>query len=145
VPNGEGVLADLRDRLAAWEAGAFGDALDAHRDGVTGWYLDGLRGLLREELSRERAVLLAALTLSRRHRPQHRLESWRPQRCRLHAFVARAVRGSARQPLQAGAFTASLLGPAELGDAVHRHRCIACGNLFPNGRDRCPICGWQAS
>lgn len=36
-----------------------------------------------------------------------------------------------------------LVVPADWGgwyDAVQRHRCACCGNLFVAGRDRCPLC-----
>jgi hypothetical protein len=230
-----GVLDDLRDHLVGWEERSGGDAVDAHRQRVMARYLEGLRELLRDEPSRERAALLAALALGprghglpraadigplvrlavetpadvvdlaiawgagwgrsvrpdgrwqarwtgsvlalaclvrgsinrtvgwlaanvadfrqvlrhggeqehrdrldgladtvalelatgrcrcghgnlRAHspigscaRPEHRLESWLPDRCRLHAFVAVAVRGSARLPVRAGAFEPSML------------------------------------
>src|SRR5207249_4576118 len=42
-------------------------------------------------------------------RSEHRLTSWRPDMCRLAAFVATAVRGSAQLPPQTGAFATSML------------------------------------
>lgn len=45
-------------------------------------------------------------------RPGHRLDAWRPDRCRLPAFVAMAVRGTAHLPVRAGAFSASMLATA---------------------------------
>jgi hypothetical protein len=271
-PTGAGVLLDLRNRLVAWESRAFGDPLDAYRDGVMARYLDGLRRLLQGEASRERAVLMAVLALGPRHRglpgagdlgplvglavetpvdvldvaiawgagwgrsvwpehewharwtaavlalaslvgssinrtvawladnvtdlrevlylggerelrerldgfsdaialelatgrcrcghgdsasrsapgtcarPQHRLESWGPERCRLHAFVATAVRGSAQVPVRAGRFAVSML--AGLMEAEHLLRvgvaefsvCHACNGdmigLAANDRAR---------
>jgi hypothetical protein len=64
--------------------------------------------------------------------PRHALTSWRPDDCRLPAFVATAVRGSARLPPPTGAFAASML--AELlredhlvrVDAAEFHVCHAC-------------------
>jgi hypothetical protein len=153
---------------------------------------------------------------------RHALVSWRPDACRLSAFVATAVRGSAPLPLRGGAFAASMLAallrqdhlvrvdaaefnvchvcnaelivraplrrgidlssvrrglhdisrcpdcgtppdpartfrvarknwlivPTDWGgryEAVHRQRCPGCGNLFPAGHERCPLCLRPAS
>jgi hypothetical protein len=41
-----------------------------------------------------------------------------------------------------------LIVPADWGgryEAVHRHRCPGCGNLFPAGHERCPLCLCPAS
>jgi hypothetical protein len=53
-------------------------------------------------------------------RPEHRLDTWAPDRCRLHAFVAVAVRGSARLPVRAGAFEPSMLAGALEADQLLR-------------------------
>jgi hypothetical protein len=42
-------------------------------------------------------------------RVEHRLDRWRPEDCRLRAFVATAVRGSAGRSVAAGAFSVSML------------------------------------
>jgi hypothetical protein len=42
-------------------------------------------------------------------RREHRLDMWRPDRCRLPAFVATAVRGTTLLPVRAGAFGTSML------------------------------------
>jgi hypothetical protein len=153
---------------------------------------------------------------------RHALLSWRPDDCRLAAFVATAVRGTARLPVRGGAFATSMLAtllredqllrvdaaefsvchvcnagliagapyrhgmelsslrrglydlgrcpdcgaspdptrtyrvarknwllvPADWGGrhvAVDRRRCTACGNLYPAGHERCPLCFRQAS
>jgi hypothetical protein len=42
-------------------------------------------------------------------RPEHRLDTWRPDACRLHAFVATAVRGAASLHVRSGQFAVSML------------------------------------
>jgi hypothetical protein len=94
-----------------------------------GGNVDGFQGALQARDPGERAALFAGhavelamelalgacscghdgrLTNSCRS-PQHRLDSWRPDECRLPAFLATAVRGSARFPPRAGAFAVSML------------------------------------
>jgi hypothetical protein len=53
-------------------------------------------------------------------RPEHRLANWHPHTCRLTAFIATAVRGSARLPLRAGAFASSMLATLLLEDHLLR-------------------------
>jgi hypothetical protein len=53
-------------------------------------------------------------------RPEHRLATWRPEACRLRAFVATAVRGSARLPVQGGALALSMLSGLLLEDQLLR-------------------------
>jgi hypothetical protein len=102
-------------------------------------------------------------------RQEHRLASWRPDLCRLHAFVAGAVRGSARLPVRAGAFGPSMLaglleaeqllrvGVAEfsvchecnehaIGLAVQERTRVQFGSLERGLYDvgRCPDCGLSA-
>jgi hypothetical protein len=64
--------------------------------------------------------------------PGHQLAAWRPERCRLHAFVATAVRGSARRTIAGGAFSVSMLSGLLRDDHLLRvdtaefrvcHRC----------------------
>ena len=50
-----------------------------------------------------------SLGASRGRPPRHALANWRPDDCRLQAFVASATRGSARLPLRTGAFAGSML------------------------------------
>lgn len=99
---------------------------------------------------------------------RHALGTWRPDACRLPAFVATAVRGTARLPVRAGAFASSLLsvllredhlllvGPAEFGvcsrchpEAVERSQQqgrIDLGSVRHGLHDlaRCPRCGAPA-
>lgn len=64
--------------------------------------------------------------------PDHQLAGWRPERCRLRAFAANAVRGSARSAVAAGAFSVSMLSGLLRDDHLLRvdtaefrvcHRC----------------------
>lgn len=52
-------------------------------------------------------------------RPGHRLDTWRPERCELSAFVAMAVSGGTLFPPRAEAFTVSMLA-AVLDAGEHR-------------------------
>jgi hypothetical protein len=65
-------------------------------------------------------------------RSEHQLSSWRPGTCRLPAFVATGVRGSAQLPVRVGAFATSMLATLLLEDHLVRvdvaefrvcHRC----------------------
>jgi hypothetical protein len=67
-------------------------------------------------------------------RGEHALEHWRPEVCRLRAFVATAVRGSAKSSVAAGAFSVSMLSGLLRHDQLLRvdtaefrvcHRCNA--------------------
>lgn len=75
--------------------------------------------------------------------PDHQLAWWRPERCRLRAFVATAVRGSARPALAAGAFSTSMLSGLLRDDHLLRidtaefrvcHRCN--GGLIRSAAER---------
>jgi hypothetical protein len=75
-------------------------------------------------------------------RGDHRLGEWRPDVCRLPAFVATAVRGSARLPLRSGAFATSMLAdvlredPLVRVEAVEFHVCRACNPELVSGAVR---------
>ncbi len=53
-------------------------------------------------------------------RAEHRLAGWRPDVCRLRAFVASAVRGTAQLPVRGGAFAVSMLSRLLLEDQLLR-------------------------
>jgi hypothetical protein len=77
-------------------------------------HVPGFRGALphherRERLTSYADLLAMELAHDSSDRPQHRLSTWRPHACSLHAFVALAVRGSPRLPLRSGAFASSML------------------------------------
>jgi hypothetical protein len=99
-------------------------------------------------------------------RPEHQLATWSPGVCRLPAFVATAVRGSAEASLRAGAFATSMLAPLVAEDhlvrvelvefkvchvcfrdqiraAVRERRPIELSAVAQGLSDggRCPICG----
>jgi hypothetical protein len=106
-----------------------------------------------------------SLGLPENRRPQHALVSWRPDDCRLAAFVATAVRGAARLPVRGGAFGASMLATLLHEDHLLRvdaaefsvcHACNAeliAGAQYRHGIElsslrhglhdyaRCPDCG----
>lgn len=102
-------------------------------------------------------------------RPEHKLSSWDPGVARLRAFLAQAVRGSAKSSLQAGAFSVSMLYPVLQQDYGLRvataefkicHNCHAdlIADAVRNGREPeigkleeglyeghiCPKCGQPA-
>jgi hypothetical protein len=70
-----------------------------------------------------------ALENQRCRQEKHRLASWDPEKCRLRAFIAQAVRGSAIAGLQADAFKFSMLYPLlrmETGLLVGTAEFVVC-------------------
>jgi hypothetical protein len=111
------MVAGSINQTVRWLAGSVADFLDVQQRAGAPELRERLQGF-SDEIAMELAMgacrcghvsRTGPAAIGVCSRPDHRLASWRPDVCRLQAFVATAVRGSARRPPPAGAFAFGML------------------------------------